>query len=126
MLVFFFFFNIVIIISFAFSLVVNKSLHVGSSDPLFHSCYDVVRKMFPAQSIFHQPGQMESRKCQIWIIQWLQRNSPAQIGNVLHCLQRGVWPGIIVLQEKGPHLLWSDSHLSLQLSSHSHNLAVRV
>lgn len=41
MLVFFFFFNIVIIISYAFSLVVNKSLHVGSSDPLFHSCYDV-------------------------------------------------------------------------------------
>lgn len=90
----------------------------------FHSCYDdVVRKMFPTQSIFHQPGQMEVRKCQIWIIWWLWWNSPAEIGNVLHCLQSGMGPGIIVLQEKGP-LSWSDSGLSLQLISH--NVAVSL
>ena len=45
-------FNIVATISYAFSLVTKKSLHASGSDPLFHSCYgDVVRKMFPTQSM---------------------------------------------------------------------------
>jgi len=44
-------------------------------------------------------------------------DSPTKIGSVLHSLQTGMGPGIIVLQEKRVVLLWPDSgSLSLQLN----------
>ena len=51
-------------------------------------------------------------------------NSPDKIGSVLHDLQTGTGPGVIVLKEKGSSLLWPDSgSLSLQLCQH-HYVAV--
>jgi len=49
-----------------------------------------------------------------------------QDGNVLHGIQTGMGPGIVVLQEKGCLLLWPDSgNSSLQLSQRR-DVAVRV
>jgi len=62
------FFNIVTTISYAFSPVMNKSLHAmlvkicaSGGGPQFHSCYGstVARKMFSMQCIFQQPEQIE-------------------------------------------------------------------
>jgi hypothetical protein len=113
----------------------NKSLHVAlvkictsGCGPLFHSSYDgvVTRKMLSTQSIFHHPEQMEVRRGQIQTIQWVWQDSPPKIGNVLHGLQTGMGPGVVMLQEKGCLLLWPDSgNLSLQLSQHF-DVAVRV
>jgi len=51
---------------------------------------------------------------------------PANIDNVLHGLQTGMGPDVIMLREKGRLLLWPDSgNLSLQLSQR-HNVTVRV
>jgi len=87
--------------------------------PLFHSWYDgvIARQMLPTQSIFHRFGQIIARSCQIWTIQWVWYDSPAKIDSVLHGLQTGMGPGLIMLQEKGYLLLWPDSgNSSLQLS----------
>jgi len=126
------FFNIVTTNGYALSPAMNKSLHAtlikfctSGGGTLIHSSYDgiVARKMLPMQSIFHQPEQMEVRRCQIQTIWWVWYNSPATIDNVLHSLQTGMGPGNIMLQEKGRLLLWSDSgNLSLQLSQR-HNVA---
>ena len=52
-------------------------------------------------------------------------DSPAKIDSVLHGLQTGMGPGIIMLQQKGFILLWPDSgNSSLQLSQ-CRNVAVR-
>ena len=94
----------------------------------FHSSYDgvVARKLLPMQSIFHRPKQMEIRMRQIRPIQWVWYTSPAKIDNVLHGLQIGVGPGVIVLQEKGCLLLWPDSgNSSLQLDQRR-NVAIRI
>ena len=94
----------------------NKSLHAAlikictsGGGPLFHSSYNsvIARKVLPTQSIFHRPEQMEVRRHQIWTIWWVWYDSPAKIGSVLHDLQTGMGPGIIMLQEKGC-LLWPD------------------
>jgi len=53
-------------------------------------------------------------------------NSPAKIDNVLHGLQTGMGPGVIMLQEKACLLLWPDSgNSSLQLSQRR-DVVVRV
>ena len=92
----------------------NKSLHAAlikictsGGGPLFHNSYDgvVARKMLPTQSIFHRAEQMEVRRHQIRILRWEWYDSPAMIDNVLHGLQTGMGPGVIVLKEKGL-LLW--------------------
>ena len=55
----------------------------------------------------------------------MQYHSLAKLDNVLHGLQTGMGPGVIVLQEKGCLLLWPDSgNSSLQLSQRR-NVAVR-
>ena len=110
----------------------NKSLHAAlikihtsGSGPLFHSSYDgvVARKILSTQSIFHRPEQMEVRRCQI---QTMQFDSPAKIDNMLHGLQTGMGPGVILLQEKGCLLFWPDSgNSSLQLSQRI-DVVVRV
>jgi len=113
----------------------NKSLHAvlikictSRGGPLFHSSYDgiVARKMLPTQSIFHRPEQMEVRRRQIQTIRSVWYESPAKIDNVLHSLQIGMWPGIIVLQEKGCLLPWPDSGNSSFQFSQRHDVAVRV
>jgi len=129
------FFDILTTIGYALSPAMNKSLHAtlikictSGGGPLFHSSYDsiVARKMLPTQSIFHRSEQMEDRRRQIWTIRWVWYDSPAKIDSVLHGLQTGMGPGVIVLQEKGCLLLWPDSgNLSLQLSQHC-DVAVRV
>jgi hypothetical protein len=69
---------------------------------------------------------MEVRRRQVRTIQWVGWESPAKICNVLHGLQTGLRPGIIMLQEKGCLLLWPDSGNSgLQLSKRG-DVAVRV
>ena len=86
---------------------------------MFHSSYIgvIAMKMLPMQFIFHRPEQMEVRRHQIWIIQWVWYNSLAKIDSVLHGLQTGMGPGVIMLQEKGCLLLWPGSgNSSLQLS----------
>jgi len=101
---------------------------INGGDPLFYSCCDgaVARKMLPKQSIFHQPKQMEIRRCQIRTRWWMWLDSPAEIGNVLHRLQTGTVPDVIVLQEKVCLLLWPKAgSSSIQLSQH-HNAVVRV
>jgi len=120
------FFDIFITIGYALLPAMNKSLHAAlvkicnsRGGPLFHSSYDgvIARKMLPMQSIFHRPEQMEVRRHQIRTIRWVWYDSPAKIDNVLHSLQTGMGPGVIVLQEKGCLLLWPDSgNSSLQLS----------
>jgi len=110
----------------------NKSLHAvlikictSSGGPLFHSSYDA-RKMLPMQSSFHRPEQIKVRRRQIRTICWVWHDSPAKIDSVLHGLQTGMGPGIIMLQQKGYILLWPDSgNSSLQLSQ-CRNVAVRV
>ena len=69
---------------------------------LFRSCFrDIVaRKMLPMQSIFHQLEQMKVRMCQIQTIRWVWWDSPGKIGSVLHWLQTGLRPDVIVLEEK--------------------------
>ena len=48
------------------------------------------------------------------------------MGDVLHNLQNGLGPGIVMLQERVCLLLWPESgSSSLQLSQH-HNVAVRA
>jgi len=48
------------------------------------------------------------------------------MGDVLHNLQNGLGPGIVMLQERVCLLLWPESgSSSLQLSQH-HNVVVRV
>ena len=73
----------------------------SGSDTLFHSSYDCVitRKMFLIQSHLHWPKQMEIRRHQILIIQWMWLDRPVKTGNMLNGLQTGTGPGIIVLQE---------------------------
>jgi len=95
--------------------------------PLFHSLYNGVfaRKM-STQSIFQRPEQMEVRRGQIQTVLWVCYDSPAKIDDVLHGLQTGMGPGVIMLQEKGCLLLWPDcGNLSLQLSPCC-DVAVRV
>jgi len=113
----------------------NKSLHAvlvkicnSGGGSLFHSPYEgvVARKMFPTQSIFHQPEQVEVRRRQIWTIWWVWYDSPAKIDSVLHDLQTGMGSGVIVLQEKGCLLLWSDSGNSRLQLSRCRDVAVRV
>jgi len=129
------FFDTVTTIRYALLPATNKSLHAvlvktctSGGGPLFHSSYDgiVARKMLPMQSIFHQPEQMEVRRRQIQTTWWVWYDSPGKLDNVLHSLQTGMRPGVIVLQEKGCLLLWPDSgNSSLQLSQHR-AVAVRV
>jgi len=119
------FFDIVTTIGHALSPAMNKSLHAAlvkictsRGGPLFHNLYDgvIARKILSTQSIFHRPKQMEVRRGQIRTIRWVWYNSPPKIGNVLHGLQTGMGPGVVVLQEKGCLLLWPDSgNSSLQL-----------
>lgn len=53
-------------------------------------------------------------------------NTPAKLDNVLHCLQTGTGPGIIMQQEKKSFLLCPASgSLSLELSQH-YNVAFRA
>lgn len=60
---------------------------------------------------------MEVKRSQILTIQQVWEGSPVNIGNVLHGLQKGMVPAVIMSQEKGCLLLWPDSgSLSLQLS----------
>ena len=120
------FFDIVTTSGYALLPVMNKSLHAvfikictSAGGSLFHSSYYsvVARKMLPMQSIFHWPEQMEVRTDQIQTKWWVWYDSPAKNDNVLHGLQTGMGPGVIVLQEKGCLLLWPDSgNSSLQLS----------
>jgi len=100
------FFSIVTTVSFAFSPVMNKSLHAelgkigtGEDDPLFHSCCNsiIARRVLPTLSILHLPEQMKVGRCHVPTIQLVQQDSPAKIGHVIHDLQTGVGPGIIVL-----------------------------
>jgi len=82
--------------------------------------------MLPTQSIVQRDGQMEIRRRQNRIIRWVWYDSPANIDNVLHDLQTGMWPGVILLQEDGCLLLCPDSgYSSLQLSERP-DVAVRV
>jgi hypothetical protein len=129
------FFDVVTTIGYALLPAMNQSLHAAlvkmctsRGGPLFHSSYGgvIARKMLPTQSIYHQPEQVEARRRQIRTIRWVWYDSPAKIDNVLHVIQTGIGPGIIVLQEKGCLLLWTDSgNSSLQRSQHR-NVAVRV
>ena len=79
-----YFFNIVTTISCAFSPATYKSRHAALKnhhqlrrptlgEPLFHICNDGIsaRKMLPIHSIFHWLEQMEVRRHQIQIIQWV-------------------------------------------------------
>jgi len=67
------FFSIVITIIYAFSLVMNRSLHAAlikiccrRGDPLFHSCYDgIIARKMSMQSSIHHPEQIEDIRCQI-------------------------------------------------------------
>ena len=69
------------------------------------------------QSIFHQPDETEVRRLQTRFTWWAWWDSPTKISCVLHSLQTGMVPGIIMLQEKGCLLLWPDSgSSSLQLT----------
>jgi len=69
---------------------------------------------------------MEERRRQNRIILWVLYESPAKIGNVLHDLQTGIGPGVILLQEEGCLLLCPDSeNSSLQLIERR-DVAVRV
>ena len=113
----------------------NKSLHAAlvkictsGGGPLFHSWYDGVfaRKILPTQSIFHRPEQMEARRCQIRTIRWVWYDSPAKIDNVLHGLQTGMGPGVIVLKEKSCLLLWPGSGNSSFQLSQRRDVVVRV
>ena len=113
----------------------DKSLHAAlvkictsGGGPLFHSSYDgiVARKMLPTQSIFHWPEQMEVRRCHIWTIWWVWYDSPVKIDSVLHSLQTGMGPGIIMLQVKGFLLLWPDSGNSSLYLCQLRDVAVRV
>jgi len=99
------FFDIVTAIGYALLPSMNKSLHAvlikictSGGGPLFHSSYDgvVARKMLPTQSIFHRPKKMEVRRHQIRTIQWVWYDSSAIIDNVLHGLQTGMGPGVIM------------------------------
>jgi len=65
-------------INYAFLLEMNKNLQAAllkictsEGDSLFHCYYDdiVARITLPTQSIFHQPEQMEVRRCQIQMLQ---------------------------------------------------------
>ena len=106
----------------------NKSLRAAlvkirtcGGRQLFHSTYNGV----VARKIFHRPEQMEVRRRQIRTIRWMWYDSPAKIDNVLHGLQTGMGPGVILLQEKGCLLLWPDSgNSSLQLSQRR-DIAIR-
>jgi hypothetical protein len=70
---------------------------------------------------------MEVRRRQIQTIWWVWYDSPAKIDSVLHGLQTGVGPGVIMLQEEGCVLLWPDSgNLSLQGSQRSELMFVWV
>jgi hypothetical protein len=69
---------------------------------------------------------MKVRRCQIQIIQWIWWDSPAKLGNMLHGLQAGMRPGVIVLQENGCLLLWPDSANSALQLSQNRDVAVRV
>jgi hypothetical protein len=111
------FFDLVITNGYALSPEMNKSLHAALVKTCtsrgvqqFHSLYNgiVARKMFPTQSIFHQPEQMEVKRRQIRTRQWVWYDSPAKIDGVLHRLQTGMGPGVIMLQEKSCLLLWPD------------------
>jgi len=69
---------------------------------------------------------MEVRRGQIRTVRWVCYGSPPKIDNVLHGLQTGIGPGVIVLQEKGCLLVWPDSgNSSLQLSQRR-DVVVRV
>jgi len=69
---------------------------------------------------------MQVRRGQIRTIRWVWYDSLPKIGNVLHWLQTGKGPGVVMLQEKGCLLLWPDSgNLSLQLNQHR-DVEVRV
>jgi hypothetical protein len=93
-------------IGYALLPAMNKSLHAvlvkiftSRGGPLFHSLYDgiLARKMLPTQSIFHRSEQAEVRRHQSWTIRWVWYDSPAKIDSVLHGLQTGMGPGIVVL-----------------------------
>jgi hypothetical protein len=112
------FFYVVTTNGYALSSAMNKSPHAAlikictsEGGPLFPSSYDgvVARKMLPMQSIFHRPKQVEVSRRHIRTVRWVWYDSPVKIENVLHGLQTGMGPGVIVLQEKGCLLLWPDS-----------------
>ena len=89
-------------------------------------CWSCSKKMLPIRSIFHQPEQMEVRRCLIWSIEWVWKDSPTSTDSVLHNFQTGLEPGVTTLREKTYLILWPDSgSWSLQLSQH-HDVAVRV
>ena len=72
----------------------------SGGDPLFHICYDgTITRKISAQSLFLWLKQMEIRRHQILIIQWMWLGRPVKTGNMLNGLQTGTGPGIIVLQE---------------------------
>jgi hypothetical protein len=52
-------------------------------------------------------------------------DSPAKTDNVLHGLQTGMGPGVIVLQDKGRLLLWLDSGNSSLQPSQRRDVAFR-
>jgi len=129
------FFDVVTTIGYALSPAMNKSLHAvlvkictSGDGPLFHGSYDgvIARKMLLTQSLFPRPEQMEVRRHQILTIRWVWYDIPTKIDIVLHSLQIGMGPGVVVLQEKGRLLLWPDSgNSSLQLRQ-SCDVAVKV
>jgi len=123
------FFNIVISISYAFSTVMIKSLHAvlikictGRGDSLFHGCYDdvIARKTLPIQSIFHQPEQLEIRRCQIWTIQcgWTLQSRLTMCSMVFKL----VWV-LVIGQEEDCLLHPVSGSSSFQLSQH-HDVVV--
>jgi len=72
------FFTTAATISYAFSTVMNKSMHATivkicsvGGDPLLPSYYDAALKMLPTQSIFHQLQQMEIRRPHIQTTWWV-------------------------------------------------------
>jgi len=101
----------------------NKSLYAtlikictSRGDSPFHRCSDgiIAKKMLPMQSIFHRPEQMEVRRHQIQIIQWVWKDSPAKTGNVLRGFQTDEGPGVSYYKRKDVFF----SSLTLEVSQH--------
>ena len=69
---------------------------------------------------------MEAKRRQIRTIWWVWYDSPAKIDNVLHGLQTGTGPGVIVLQEKGCLRLGPDSGNSSLRLNQRRDVAVKV
>jgi len=119
------FFNIIMTTIYAFLPAMNKSLHAmhiktNGDDSLFHSCYDgvITRKVFPMQSIFHQPEQMQVRRHKSGLYSVCGRTVQTRLAMCSTVFKQG-WSLVLPCCKRKVSGLIGNS--SLQLSQH-HNV----